>query len=614
VNTLLIGNPSGAWALLAAPAIFAIHFLQERTRVLPSSTLFLLGAVDPATPRGVVLRRLRSSWTLWLQVLAALLLAWVLCEPRWVHPGAWRRITLVVDDSASMGAFRSRVIQGLETVLRPVARTPVYTEWTVLAASRAHDPLYRGPSLDAALNAVQAGEWVYPEGDLHRVLTSAVLSRGNVPGSVFWITDRQREGLPAGVQTLAFGEPLPNCGWAGLRVWTAGGETLWEAIVRNWSDTAQKRSWAWSDPAGETTKQDLELLPGGLVTLRGTFPEGVSRGRLSLSGDVFALDDSLDLLKPLPRPLRVGCVLEGGAPAEWTRRVVETVPGGEFVKAGNVRVLVASADAPAARRSVALVLFAGREFPPGAGVAVGEEHPLVAGQDWQGLLIGATGDLTPAAGDAVLVWRAGKPLVWLGSVEGSPRLVFNFPFSKSNADRLPAMVLLLGRFLARVQSLGDDFCRDNAVVGEAIPVTSGNGWRLHPAQGAPIPLPARVALTAPWQPGPFEVRDAQQKVVYEGAAQFVDPRESDFSAASWFTDLGDVGGQMNLQQSEPDSLNELWILLAGLAMLGAWWTSSGGMRAFVPRGAPHGEATPSNTAAIGGRSQGSGREGARDAI
>jgi hypothetical protein len=577
VNGLLLGNPAGAWALLAVPALVAVHFLQERTRIFPASTLFLLWPVNPATPRGVVFRRLRSSWTLWLQVLAALLVAWVLSEPRWVHSGAWRRITLVVDDSASMGAFRARVLDGLEKTLRPFARGPVYTEWTVLAASQAMDPLYRGSSLDAALTAVRSGEWVHAEADLNRVLASAVIARGNVPGAVLWITDRQRDGLPAGVQTLAFGEPVANCGWAGLRVWKEGGETLWEAILRNWSAETQKRDWFWSDDAGDTPKESLELPPGGLITLRGSFPANTTRARLHLSADAFTLDNVLEMVAPQPRVIRVGCALAGSAAADWTRRVVATVPGAEFTQDGAVDVLVAPVNQGAVKQTGPMVLFAEKEFPVSPGVSVGGDHPLMTALDWQGLLLGAVGDLNPDVGDTVLVWRGGKALIWLGNTGGSPRLWCNFPLANSNADRLPAMVLIMGRFLSQVQASATGFCRENALAGGALPVVAGRGWRLYPASGGEESLPAHSVVRAPWKPGFFEVRDEVKKTIFEGASQFLDPRESDFSTAVTAGDIGALSGELDQQQTEADAFTELWLLLAGLAMLGAWITSTRGL-------------------------------------
>lgn|GEM_PF-3448187 len=39
---MTLANPLGLLALIAIPIVMAIHFLQRRAQVIPSSTLFLL--------------------------------------------------------------------------------------------------------------------------------------------------------------------------------------------------------------------------------------------------------------------------------------------------------------------------------------------------------------------------------------------------------------------------------------------------------------------------------------------------------------------------------------------------------------------------------------------
>ncbi|MEY2879521.1 MAG: hypothetical protein RLZZ15_1901, partial [Verrucomicrobiota bacterium] len=47
----IFANPAGLWALLAAPAILAIHFLQQRARVARTSTWFLIERLAPDSAR-----------------------------------------------------------------------------------------------------------------------------------------------------------------------------------------------------------------------------------------------------------------------------------------------------------------------------------------------------------------------------------------------------------------------------------------------------------------------------------------------------------------------------------------------------------------------------------
>src|SRR5262249_62277680 len=71
--TPIFANPAGLWALLAVPAILAIHFLQQRARIARTSTWFLIEKLAPDSARGRTWDRLRSSRTLWLQLLAVLI-------------------------------------------------------------------------------------------------------------------------------------------------------------------------------------------------------------------------------------------------------------------------------------------------------------------------------------------------------------------------------------------------------------------------------------------------------------------------------------------------------------------------------------------------------------
>jgi len=87
------------------PTLVIIHFLQRQSRRVEISTLFLLEREDVQSRAGRRLQRWRNSRLFWWQVLAVLLLAWLLSEPRWVEAGTLQRIALVLDSSLSMDAF-----------------------------------------------------------------------------------------------------------------------------------------------------------------------------------------------------------------------------------------------------------------------------------------------------------------------------------------------------------------------------------------------------------------------------------------------------------------------------------------------------------------------------
>ena len=101
----MFGNPLGLLSLLAIPAILAIHFLQRKSVTLPVSTLFLLERTQREATSGRRFERLIPSVPLWMQLLAVLLLAWLLSEPRFKKENSVQRVVIVVDGSASMTGF-----------------------------------------------------------------------------------------------------------------------------------------------------------------------------------------------------------------------------------------------------------------------------------------------------------------------------------------------------------------------------------------------------------------------------------------------------------------------------------------------------------------------------
>src|SRR5688500_14225516 len=110
----LFANPAGLWVLLGLPAIVAIHFLQQRARVVRTSTWFLIEKLAPDSARGRTWDRLRTSRAFWLQLFAVILAAWVLGEPRWVREQSAQTVVIVLDASVSMQAFREPALAAAE--------------------------------------------------------------------------------------------------------------------------------------------------------------------------------------------------------------------------------------------------------------------------------------------------------------------------------------------------------------------------------------------------------------------------------------------------------------------------------------------------------------------
>jgi hypothetical protein len=148
-------NPAGFLALLAIPAILVIHMLREKSRRLPVSTLFLLDRLAPRTPSGRTLHILQNSLPLWLQILAAHLITWLLVDPRWVRADSIQRVTVILDSSASMQASQVRVRELLPEVLARLAKASARTDWAILTSHAPESPLYRGADVAGVLAALE---------------------------------------------------------------------------------------------------------------------------------------------------------------------------------------------------------------------------------------------------------------------------------------------------------------------------------------------------------------------------------------------------------------------------------------------------------------------------
>jgi hypothetical protein len=218
--------------------------------------------------------------------------------------------------------------------------------------------------------------------------------------------------------------------------------------------------------------------------------------------------------------------------------------------------------------------------PEGTGLVVAEEHPLVEGLSWQGLLCEATETVPDPERSEVLVWSGAYPLVYLRSAPEAQQLVVAFDVASSNAERLPAFVIMLHRFAESVRAAKRTTTWANVEVHQALElVVNATGGELvtRPEGGwgmAETMRPARQAglLRAPPAPCLFAV-EQDGETVFRGGARFADLREADLSAAASGNRLEDAVKEAAMSHSRPDPLAAVWILLAAAALLGAWAAS-----------------------------------------
>ena len=552
-------NPAGAWALLAIAAVLAIHLLQRRRRRIRVSTLFLLQRAPSASFGGRRLERLRRSASLWLQLAAAALLAFVLMLPQRLRDDSRQKVVVVLDSTLSMSAFVAPVREAVARRTAELAARAARTDWVLVESAAGRRPLYAGTE-EAVLRRALAS-WEPRDG--HHDAGAAIENAralGGAEGLVVFVTDHEAP-VPEGVERLSVGRPLDNVGIAGLEVDTADGETRIRAVVRNHGRTPARRP-LWVETG--TTRSEarvLDLAAAEVRVLSLPFPASRDDAVVALEPDGFTLDDRAPVVRPQRKRLRVRLTEDNAVVRGW----LATFDAVDVSEPADI-VLGPGAD----ERAPSAVQWrrAGDTRLAGAP-RISERHPLVSGLSWQGLLAPESTGTDIRDGDQVLVWSGARPLVFL---RGPRRLHLDFPIAGSNAERVPAVLLLLHRFVEDVRRVHVGPEQRNVECGQelAVALRAGDG-ELRANGDARVDVDGTVR--APWRPSLFEVHAGTDRRL-RAAAFFADVREADFSEATSSHLRIAEGGELRRRHTRDDPLMPLYLAaLCGL-LLADWGFAS----------------------------------------
>ncbi len=570
-----LANPLGLLALLGIPAVLAIHFLQRKAIELPVSTLFLLDRTQRDAASGRRLDRLIPSIPLWMQLLAVLLLAWFLAEPRYQKSGSVQRIAVVLDSSASMGVFKEAAIARLLSEVPKIQGAATTVELTVIESAPGRPRLYAGSSVDELKTVLD--NW-QPLDGLSDPSQSLRLARSLVSreGTVIYLTDTPLEPLPFDAQLLAVGEAIDNVGFTGVSFATEEGALVWRALVRNYGESPVERTWSIQTANGGTEPRTIELAAGALLTLQAAFPKDAENVRIVLSGDRFPIDDILPLVAPEPKSLAI-FTATSPAFADLTDKLLRSLDAA-----------VPTNDAATADLSISSYDPLDPVLPPGnsiifvedstragaylKGGIVAEAHPWMNGLNWQSLLVRETIELDRLPSDTVLLWQDKRPLIFLRESEGNRQLCFNFDLRLSNAGNQPAFIVLLHRFAESIRERKVAPTSANLETGQPIAITTAPDLpvtlRATDLAGNPVPFPEN-SRNAPLVPG-FLTASQDGTTLLDAAVFFADTREADFSQCGT-SDTSALESQSQIERhTRPDPLWRVWILLLLAALLVSW--------------------------------------------
>ena len=594
---MIFTAPLGFLALLAIPAIVAIHMFRRRFPVRPVAGLFLWQMAHRTPEGGGKIAKLPITTSLLLECLAALALALILAGARLSSAGASQHLVVLLDDSASMAAVNARAEsardRAVRRVLDEIDRLGAGVRVTLIVSGDRPSVL-SGPAA-FALEARPALDRWKPEAAHHSMALGIRLARelAGRTGRLMVMSDLtpalRGEGEVSGALWVSVGEPTANVGITGAeRTLTPGeGRGVVSLTLGNYSDAPAHRRVNVT-AAGKTIVTREVDVPPGVSSFTLPLAAGVPAVQVALSGDPLARDNEITLAEPRPRIVAVENRLSEGRGRQALVKAVSALSGVTHAESGHVAFIDASALDARPSPGVWRAAF-GR--PPAGWLAAGnpndfvgpfvleKRHPLLLGMTlggvvWPGAMPLAPGRVRPlvSAGDQILIGLSQS-----SDVRTDPAVLFNLDLDRTNLIRAPDWPILISNLIEmRRQGLpGPE--RWNYRVGEWVRLRLS-----HDAKGPlrfrcgtlerALPVSRQVEFIAPSPGGLLQILDGET-VLFEVGVNFLDESESNLRRQST-ADSGafaDVSGLRS--ESGPASDPLFWGLLTvgAIALVANWW-------------------------------------------
>jgi len=591
---MMFATPLGLLALLAIPAIVAIHLFRRRFPARSVAGLFLWQLARQAPEGGGKIDRLPITTSLILECLAALALALILAGARLSSAGVTAHLVVLLDDSASMAAVNAQGESSRDRVARRVI------EDVERLGNRARITLVRsgdrpsvllGPAARAAEVRPALDTWT-PDAPHHSLALGLRLARelAGQSGRLMVMSDASPSSRGEdGVLWVSMGEPLANVGIiaAERTITPAEGRGAVALTLANHADSAVRQRVSVSAGDKDVLTRELDV-PPGVSSVTFPVPPGLPPVRVALAGDALARDNEVMLAEPRPRVVAVENRLPEGRGRQALLKALGALAGVTNAEAGHL-VFAEAGDLD--RPPSPGVWRVGFGRAPSAWLAKGEfrdfigpfvlekRHPLLLGMTlggvvWPGAMPLAAGAVHPlvSAGDQVLVGVAAAP----GGARTDPAFLVNLDLDRTNLIRSPDWPILISNLIEmRRQSLAGPE-RWNYRVGEWIRVRlarDSKGPLRYRCGAAERTLPAgrELEFIAPSPGGLLQILEGDA-VLFELGVNFLDESETNLRGLST-ADSGrfrDVAGLR--AESGPESDPLFWLLLAvgGTAILANW--------------------------------------------
>jgi Ca-activated chloride channel homolog len=595
---MIFSTPLGLLALLAIPAIVAIHLFRRRFPPHTISGLFLW-QMAPQTPEsGRTISKLPITASLLLECLAALALALILAGARIRPAGVNEHLVVLLDDSASMAAVNSRGEsardRAVRRLLQEIDRMGSNARVT-LVLSGDRPSVLLGPAALAieARNALQ--KWK-PEAPYHALSLGLRLARefAKASGRLMVLTDgpygiakdASGEKGVEGVVWVSVGETLPNVGITGaqrtISLQQGKGNVL--LTLSNFSSSHSRRRLTLGAEGKEVSAQDVDL-PPGTSSINIPLPPRLPAVKVSLSDDALRRDNDVTLVEPRPQEVGVEVHLADGRGRKALLKALSAISGVSAAEHGHIAFVNA---ADLGRPPTPGVWRVGFGRPPSMLAAPGELQDFIGPfvpekRDalMEGVTLGGvvwTGAAPLVAGLHPLVSAGDLPLIALTGRHPENGILFNIDFDRTNLIRAPDWPILISNIVEmRRKSLpGPE--RWNYRIGEWVRARLDH----EPAKALKfrcgtiehtLPSSRSIEFVAPSPGGLLQVMEGDS-ALFELGVNFLDENESNLQAKS----AAEIGKFKQLasglrSESGPASDPLFWILLviAGLAIVANWF-------------------------------------------
>jgi len=494
---MMFTSPLGLLALLAIPAIIAIHLFRRRFPPRPVAGLFLWQIARQTPEGGGKISKLPITASLILECLTALALALILAGARIRPAGISEHLVALLDDSASMSASSSAGnSQGESPRARAVRRVLAEIDRlgsnarVTLVLSGERPSVLLGPAA-RAIEARPALEKWKPEAPHHSFALGLRLARelAGRSGRLMALSDSPPELAGGGKATpevegvvwVAVGEPLNNVGITAAQrtISPQDGKGAVSLTLANFADSPAHRRLTLKAGDQELSARDIELAPG-TSSVNLPLPTGLPAVRIALSEDALQRDNEVVLVEPRLQEVAIENHLPDGRGRQALSKALGVLSGVTAAAHGHLAfVPAAELDRPASpgvwrvgfgRGSSTLT--APGEPQDFIGPFVPEKRdPLMEGVTLSGVVW--TGASPLAAGVHPLVSAGDRPLIVLLGPRPESGILFNLDLERTNLVRAPDWPILISNLVEmRRQSLpGPE--RWNYRVGEWVRVRLG---------------------------------------------------------------------------------------------------------------------------------------------